>query len=351
MKTTNRRVLALLLAAVLAAGLFAGCGASVSQDKPQEQQAALTEAAKDVMALIEAIPELNEDGSNADEVCEAYTAAHTAYFALSYDEMNTVTNVGRMWKAGDEYSEHTMAGDPAAAQEEDPSQSAAEAGALLQGTWYDSSSVVYKEYSCWVIEADGSVTTPFYNEETLYVSALGDGTYQIPDYGVIYPEYSMGDLRLARTDGEGCLISQAVIDQMYVTVELTADNVADYFCFDELYSYIDEWGDTASYADNDQTSYAALYKEEGHGLTYVGADGVQIELLLDNGKKTTFYGLGQIWIDGKNVKIKDFGRAKGTLYFVKSEYVWNVEVEDGFVTVWLNDGSRYSYYHGDYAVG
>ena len=349
MRNSKGRVPALLLAVLLAAGLFSGCAAGVQTAEPA---AAVSDAAKAVMAAIEAIPDMAEDGSNADEVYEAYTAARTAYFELSYDEMNTVTNVGRMWKASDDYSVLTMAGSASPDTDEDFSASIAEAGAQLHGTWYDSSCVLYKEYSCWEISYDGTVVTPFfYDGEPQYVTSFGDGTYNVPDYGVVYPEYSMGDLRLARTDGTGCLISQAIIDEMYVAVELTPENVAEYICFDHLYTYVDEWGDTASYADNDQTSYAALNKKEGNGLTYVGADGVQVELLLGNGKKTTFYGLGQFWIDGKNVAIKDFGRAKGTLYFVKSEYVWNVEAEDGFITVWLNDGSRYSYYHGDFPVG
>ena len=346
MNSRKTRTAAVLTALLLGAALFAGCGTAA----PAEPQTSPTEAARAVMDAIDAIPELAEDGSNADAVYAAFSSAREAYFSLSYDEMNTVANVGRMWKANDDYSAHITNEVPDDVPP-DPLQGIAEAGRLMHGTWYDSSSVVYKEYSCWEIGYDGSVVTPFFSEEPLYVTSLGDGTYSVPDYGTVYPEYSMGDLRLARTDGTGCLISQAIIDQMYVTVELNAENVADYFCFDELYSYIDEWGDTASYADNDQTSYAALYKEEGHGLTYVGSDGVQIELLLGNGKKTTFYGIGQIWIDGKNVKIKDFGRAKGTLYFVRSEYVWKAEAQDGFITVRLNDGSTYSYYHGDYAVG
>ena len=343
------RTLSFLFAAVLILGLFAGCGSSVQEPAVTGAVPSVTDAAKAVMEMIDSIPEMAEDGSNADEVYNAYTAAQNAYFELSYDEMNLITNVGRMWKASDDYFDHIMNAAPG--EEVDADERIAEAGAVLCGTWYDSSSVIYKEYSCWEIGYDGSLVTPFYNEEPLYVTSLGDGTYYVPDYGTVYPERSMGDLRLANVDGSGCLISQAIIDQMYVTVDLNAENVSDYFCFDQLYSYIDEWGDTANYSDNDQTSYAALNKLEGSELTYIGSDGVQVELLLDNGKKTTFYGVGQIWIDGKNVQIKDFGRAKGTLYFVKNEYVWKVDAEDGYITVWLNDGSRYGYWHGNYAVG
>ena len=344
----NRKIMTGLLTVLLLAGMLTGCGAA----DPASTAATgpvLSDAAKAVMQAIDAIPDMAEDGSNARQVYEAYTAAQNAYFSLDYDEMNLITNVGKMWKASDDYFSQVMTVSPGTSPQQ-PSLSA-EDGALLSGIWYDSSSVIFKEYSCWQIGPDGAVVTPFYTEAPQYVSALGDGTYYVPDYGTVYPEYSMGDLRLANVDGSGCLISQAIIDRMYVTVELDAENVSDYFTFDPLYSYIDEWGDTASYADNDQTSYAALDKLEGSDLVYVGSNGVQVELLLDNGKKTTFYGVGQLWIDGKDVKISDFGRAKGTMYYVKREYVWNVEASEGFITVSLNDGSRYSYYHGDFPVG
>ena len=338
----------LMIALILSLGVVAsGCGAEQASPAAAPQEPGL--AAKEVIALIDAIPALAEDGSNAAEVYSAYTAAQSAYFQLDYDEMNAVNNVGAMWKASDEYYQHIMSS-PAPANP-DSAKDIAEAGALLQGVWYDSSSVIYREYSCWQINSDGSVVSPFYTEETLYVQPLGNGEYVIPDYGTIYPEYSMGEMRLANTEGTGCLLSQTTIDKMFVPVELNAENVADYFTFDEIYSYTDEWGDTASYADNGQTCYAAVNKKEGTELTYIGSNGAQVELFLKNGKKTTFYGFGLFQVDGKNVGIKDFGRAKGTLWFVRSEYVWKTETSDGFVSVFLNDGSIYNYYHGDYAFG
>ena len=54
-------------------------------------------------------------------------------------------------------------------------------------------------------------------------------------------------------------------------------------------------------------------------------------------------------MDGKNVAIKSLGRAKGAIYFVRSEFVWKTETSDGMVSVYLNDGAVYTYYHGDYA--
>ncbi len=338
----------LILALVLSLSVTAaGCAseASAPASAPQEP----SQAAKDVIAMIEAIPELAEDGSNASEVYDAYTAAQSAYFQLSYDEMNLVSNVGSMWKASDAYYNHIMNTSPK--EDYEYYQRIEEAGALLQGIWYDSSSVIYKEYSCWQINSDGSVITPFYNEETQYVQSLGNGEYYVPDYGTIYPDYSMGEMRLASVEGTGCLISQTTIDKMFVQVELSAENVADYFTFDQIYSYVDEWGDYANYADIGQTCYAAVNKYEGTELTYVGSNGAQVELFMKNGTKTTFYGMGLFQVDGKNVAIKDFGRAKGTLWFVRSEYVWKTETNDGFVYVYLNDGSLYTYYHGEFAYG
>ncbi|MBR0352275.1 MAG: hypothetical protein IJH53_03630 [Oscillospiraceae bacterium] len=338
----------LILALVLSLSVFAsGCASEPAASVPAAQES--SQAVKDVIAMIDAIPQLAEDGSNASEVYDAYTAAQSAYFQLSYDEMNAVNNVGGMWKASDDYYQHIMNTQPK--EDYEYYQRAAEAGALLAGTWYDSSSVIYKEYNCWQISFDGTVVTPFYNEETQYVQSLGNGEYYIPDYGTIYPDYSMGEMRLASVDGRGCLISQVTIDKMYVKVELSAENVADYFTFDQIYSYVDEWGDYANYADNGQTCYAAVNKYEGSDMTYIGSDGAQVELFLKNGTKTTFYGIGLFQVDGKNVAIKEFGRAKGTLWFVRSEYVWKTETNDGFVYVYLNDGSLYTYYHGEYAYG
>lgn len=344
MKKTIAAVICLTLILSLCFSL-AGCAAESSA----ASAAAPDSAAQDVIDMIAAIPEMAEDSSNASEVYDAYTAAQSAYFELSYDEMNQVNNVGSMWKASDDYFNHIM--NVPAGETYDFDQRAAEAGALLAGTWYDSSSFIYQDYSCWQIRSDGTVETPFYNDEPQYVQSLGNGQYYVPDYGTIYPEYSMDEMRLASLEGTGCLISQDTIDKMFVKVELDAENVADYFSFDQIYSYIDEWGDTVNYSDNGQTCYAALSKTEGTGLTYIGSDGAQVELYMKNGTKTTFYGIGLFLVDGKNVGIKDFGRAKGSLYFVRSEYVWKTEFSDGFMSVYLNDGAVYTYYHGDYAFG
>ena len=350
MKKKTKIVLIMILAVSMLFSL-AACAAesAAGPDSEASAPAGLTDAAKEVITMIDNIPDIAADGSNAAEVYDAYTAAQSAYFQLSYDEMNMVNNVGAMWKASDDYFNHIM--NVPEGETYDHDARVAEAGALLCGTWYDSSSVIYKDYSCWQISNDGTVSTPYYYDEPQYVNSLGNGEYYVPDYGTVYPDYSMGEMRLASTEGRGCLIGQATIDKMFVKVDLTAENVADYFTFDQIYSYIDEWGDTANYADNGQTCYAAINKLEGSDMTYIGTDGVQVEVFLKNGSKTTIYGMGQFWVDGKDVGIKSLGRAKGSIYFVKSEYVWKVETYDGMVSVYLNDGSIYTYYHGDYAFG
>ncbi|MBO6040922.1 MAG: hypothetical protein J6P58_06900, partial [Oscillospiraceae bacterium] len=105
----SRRILtAVLTALLLAAALFSGCGTAA----PAEPQVSPSEAVKAVMDAIDAIPELAEDGSNADTVYAAFSAAREAYFGLSYDEMNSVTNVGRMWKANDDYTAHVLNASP-----------------------------------------------------------------------------------------------------------------------------------------------------------------------------------------------------------------------------------------------
>ena len=345
MKKTVSAILMIALALSLCFAV-SGCAA---ESAVASATAAPNEAAQNVIDMINAIPEMAEDGNNASDVYDAYTAAQSAYFQLSYDEMNMVNNVGDMWKASDDYFNQIM--NVPSGENYDYDQRVAEAGKLLAGTWYNSSSIIYKDYSCWQIGYDGSVVTPFYNDEPLYVYSVGNGEYSIPDYGTVYPDYSMGEMRLASVDGTGCLISQATIDKMFVKVELNAENVADYFTFDQIYSYVDEWGDTVNYSDNGMTCYAAIDKNEGSDMVYIGSDGAQVELYLKNGTRTTFYGLGLFTVDGKDVEIKDFGRAKGNLYFVKSEYVWKIETYEGMVSVYLNDGSNYTYYHGDYAFG
>lgn len=348
MMNTAKKYIIMLLAVSMLFSL-AACTSGTAAGTEPAPSAAPTEAALNVMAMIDGIPEMAEDGSNAADVYAAYTAAQSAYFELSYDEMNMVNNVGAMWKASDDYYDRIMSApqsEPAS-----PDKGTAEAGALLSGIWYDSSSILYKDYNSWQILYDGSVITPYSYDGPKYVESIGNGEYNIPDYGTIYPEYSMGEMRLASTEGRGCLISQTTIDKMFVRVELNSDNVSDYFSFDQIYSYTDEWGDAANYADNGQTCYAAVNKKEGSDLTYIGSDGTQVELYLKNGKRTTFYGMGLFTIDGKNVGIKGFGRARGALYFVRSEYVWKTETNDGLVSVYLNDGSIYTYYHGNYAFG
>lgn len=345
---TNKMTKTALILLLVLSMLFS-LAACASESTATPAAADATDAAKEVIAMIDSIPAMAEDGSNASDVYDAYTAAQSAYFQLSYDEMNTVSNVGAMWKASDDYFNHIM--NVPEGETYDHDERVAEAGALLNGTWYDSSSIIYKDYSRWEIFSDGTVVTPYYYDTTQYVNSLGNGEYYVPDYGTIYPEYSMGEMRLASTEGKGCLISQETIDKMFVKVDLTKENVSDYFTFDQIYSYTDEWGDTANYSDNNQTSYAAINKLEGSDLTYIGTDGVQVEVFLKNGSKTTIYGMGQFWVDGKNVEIKSLGRAKGSIYFVKREYVWKTETYDGMVSVYLNDGSIYSYYHGDFAFG
>ena len=348
MKKTVSTILLIVMFMALCFSV-SGCAGEAASVSDASGFAVSDSAAQQVIEMINAIPEMAEDGSNASEVYDAYTAAQSAYFELSYDEMNMVTNVGRMWKASDDYFNQVM--NVPSGETYDYDKSVAEAGALMTGTWYDSSSIIYKDYSCWNIGYDGTVVTPFYNDQPQYVNSLGNGEYYVPDYGTVYPDYSMGEMRLASVEGTGCLISQTTIDKMFVKVELTAKNVADYFTFDQIYSYTDEWGDSANYADKGQTCYAAINKKEGTDLVYIGSDGAQVELYLKNGKTTTFYGMGLFIVDGKNVAIKRFGRAKGSLYFVKSEYVWKTETNDGMVSVYLNDGSIYTYYHGDYAFG
>lgn len=333
-----KRFFSLLLALTML-GLLCACG--TENDAPS-----LSEAAAKVMEMIDAIPEMAEDGSNADAVYEAYTAAQKEYFALSYDDMGKISNVGIMWKASDDVFNVNMGG----GEDYDYEKLLTEAGQLLQGVWYDSSYAFDPEY-CFVIHRDGGVTVPY--GDVQYLTPFTDGTYYIPGYErTVYPEYSMGAMRLADVDGRGCLIPKEIVDEMFVTVELTKENVADYICFDRIWSYLNEWGDTVNYSDENQTSYAALNRTEGNGLTYIGCRNLQVEVLLKGGKSTTFYDLGQFWIDGKDVQITDLGRAKGTLQFVKSEYVWKVEPDEyGGVTVWLNDGSQYYYYHGNFAFG
>ena len=86
MKKTVITILILLLVLSLSV-TFSGC-ASEQADASVPAPAEPSQAVKDVIAMIDAIPELAEDGSNASEVYDAYTAAQNAYFQLSYDEMN-----------------------------------------------------------------------------------------------------------------------------------------------------------------------------------------------------------------------------------------------------------------------
>ena len=103
----TKTALVLLLAISILFSLSACAAGAVGVNGPSAPTAP-TDAALNVIAMIDGIPEIAEDGSNASEVYDAYTAAQSAYFQLSYDEMNMVNNVGAMWKASDDYFNHIM---------------------------------------------------------------------------------------------------------------------------------------------------------------------------------------------------------------------------------------------------
>lgn len=336
-----KKLLALLLALAMLLALCA-CGEQPTPD--------LSERLKEAIEKIDAIPEMADDGVNYEEVFEKYQEAYEAYFKLDYDDMGLVTNVGKLWKAQDQCSaaqetvyETYAAGD------------AALAGADLQGIWYDSSCITTPDQQ-YVIHEDGSVEVPYAWDEINYAYAYTDdifGTvYDIPYYGMVYCDYSMGGVRLARTDGYGCLLSETVADTMFVKVELNEENVSEYFTWDTVFSYLDEWGDTVNYSEKDLSGFALIDEKADKGLTYIGNSDAQIEVKLSNGKTMTTNEFGLHVADGGNVTVSGFGRAKGTLYYVYDKYVYSVEADEyGYVTVTLNDGSVYYYYHGNYALG
>lgn len=112
-------------------------------------------------------------------------------------------------------------------------------------------------------------------------------------------------------------------NEMFVSVELTSDNISEYIGQPlRIGETVDEWGEHNGYLF--QLSSPALEK----GLIlYQYDENLQYEIIFNDGyTSTAYYPYIGLWSDREETYIGGFGRAKGKLIYVKSNYVDNVEM-------------------------
>lgn len=312
-----RKVLSLLLALIMCLSLCA-CGKS--------------EAVKNVEVLIAAIGEVTLDSE------AAIVAAETAYNALTDEEKAKVENIAMLTEARE----------------------------VLDVAVFDDfrNSLVTE----WVTElkadrfltlsADGSVTL-------IDPWSKFTGTWELsPDMAVIHftldgltfdadliPENGFIQLSALAVLGQNFVRRedyQAAFEQKFVAVELSEENVKDYLG-DAVFigNALDEWGE--EYKDSPCYMLTSMVYDDG--LVYVGcSDDFAVELVVDTIDRGETYTVGATvpfdytnnYCGGVHKSVSISGRAKGTMYFVKPEYVANNYYEDMWTYVELTNGTLYT---------
>lgn len=216
------------------------------------------------------------------------------------------------------------------------------------------------------LNADGSaesshVTGPWRVEDGVIRINSGKADY------VYYTFFEEGRLTIGSVNSKMMRVEEytALLDEMFVTVELTTENVADY-CEVVIYTEIEE--DDFGTITGDTRSYVTLVsKVVEDGLLYLdGSDDLAIELLIpehpykyqSRGRawrnqideadeyvvKHTPYGSSGATLGYKNVEneyeaIHDitaeqitFGRVTGKITFIREEYVMEVKKSENYST-------------------
>ena len=311
-----KKVLSLLFVLLLCLSLCA-CGKS--------------EEVKNVEAMIKAV------GTVTPENLEEAYAAMTAYDALSHEDAEKVKNYEKMASQLDAYLTEQVVG-----------------AWVYEPKYFYNVEEMYEKVDL-TLNADGSavgshVTGPWRVENGVVKVDSGKSDYWY------YTFYDNGKLRLGSTNSKMIPTEEytALLDDMFVIVEINENNVADY-CEVVIYTEIDE--DDFGVITGDTSTYATLVsKVYDDGLYYLdGSDDLAIELLIPEHtyqyqshgrawrtqtdkadeqviKHTPFgshgYSLGHKSVDSEYEAVHDitadqisFGRVTGKITFIRSEYV------------------------------
>ena len=314
-----QKIISLVLVLVMCLSLCA-CGKS--------------EAVKNVEAMIAAIDTVSIEN------LDAVYSAMNAYDALSKEDAEKVKNYDAMTDALDQWLEANL-----------PRQW------VYQPTYFHDIEEMYNKVDLTLNE-DGSavgnhVSGPWRVEDGVLKIDAGKSDY------VYYTFFEDGKLSVGSTGTKMIPVEEyrAMLDDMFMSVEITPENVADY-CEIVIYTEIDD--DDFGVVTGDTRTYPTLAsKVYDKGLIYFeGSDDLAIELLIpehtyqyqSRGRKwrtqtdeadefvfkRTPYGSSGPTLGHKSVKneyeaIHDitaeqitFGRVTGKIVFVRSEYVKNV---------------------------
>lgn len=309
-----------------------------------------SEAVKNVEAMIDAV------GPISMESLEAAYSAMSAYEALSQEDAEKVKNYAKMADELDAWLTDYVAGE-----------------------WVYSPKYFYNVEEMYdkvdlTLNADGSavgshVTGPWRVEEGVIRIDNGKADY------VYYTFFEDGKISIGSPNSK--MIStedyKALLDDMFVIVEISSENVADY-CEVVLYTELDE--DDFGVVTGDTRTYPTLVSKVcDEGLLFIeGSDDLAIELLIpehtyqyqSRGRawrtqtdkadeyvvKRNPYGSSGASLGNKDVEneyeaIHDitaeqitFGRVTGKIIFIRSEYVKEVKKSDQYssrVLVLYND--------------
>ena len=322
-----KRFLALLLALSMAFALC-GCGESAELKSVKEQIAAIGEVDLDSEAAI--------------------VAAEEAYQALSEEDKAKVDNYAELTAAREVYEEAKKTAEME------------EARKALVGEWVEvySAFLPYAATSNVVLTEDGNAD----------FDGLGVSWRMSEDMRSV--EFSFGDtvitsFEIADYDGIMALVGnqtdftssvyvrredyQSFVDQRFVAVEINSDNIGEYIGeYVKVGDELDDFGDVMG--------EACMFRSKAieQGLVYVGrSDDFVFEIEAESGQiGDMIYGAGEFPVyDPFSVSprmffsVSSFGRAKGTLYFVRAENVAEngVEMINGLTqrVVRLTDGTAF----------
>lgn len=325
-----KKIIFLLLTIVLCLSLCA-CGKS--------------EAVKNVEAIIDALGEITL------ESIDAIRAAEDAYSALTEDEQKKVENYEILVDARNRYYELCLIGE------------------WCNDTIYPFDIEVMYERLNFVLNEDMAGTHYMDGGDTAFPATwhVSDGFLNIDlgDYG--YTRYTITEendkISLVQDGSDWSLMKvedfHAYLDDIFLTVELTPENVANY-C--ELFismptTYIDEWGEEVELENTSASLRLKNAVYDDGWLYFSSSSDTAIEVLYPEYTLTHFYGedssvdtipagsttltesnpyisyfpmeLDQTWggssvIADLTVDDLSFGRAKGTITFINSEYVIEV---------------------------
>ncbi|MBR6115546.1 MAG: hypothetical protein IKQ10_10310 [Oscillospiraceae bacterium] len=223
---------------------------------------------------------------------------------------------------------------------------------LLYGDSYDTQEFTLNEDLSCVIDGEHGTWDAYTYDNCFYAStdsgASSVGGLERRDYG--------DQARLSGSYGGTYVRAEdydAIIGDMFVTVEISKDNFSEYFGdFVKIGDTFDEWGDAKG------TAYlmpSAVYRD---GLVlwscsddfaveynYVRDDGTRYGKWDSTGTLYTPYSIIDTYSRDVVLTFSGVTRAKGSLTFIRSSYVEQNDIDsDGYRSLTLTDGTVYRDY-------